>query len=263
MVSVRSVIAAVLSITVLAAPTPVASQSTGSISGRVTGRNMSAPPPNTRVEIRNTSGTLITEVTPDSQGNYTTGQLNSGSYKISAAAVTGYVRTYYPGAYSAAQAGTVRVDAGVNTPNIDISLPEGGSITGMTLNDSNGTPVGVVSVHAVFVAPAGSYTITGVSSGFFNTGAYNIELPSGRYRLYAVSTGATGVGLQPNYYNNQPTFDAADIIEVTNGSAQRIDFRMKSASQAPPTPVATTQPQPSITPAPGMIARAYLPLLRK
>jgi hypothetical protein len=146
-------------------------------------------------------------------GSYTIPNLAPGNYEVSADAF-GFATEYYNNVYDSSGATMVTVTDLTNTPNIDITMGPGGSISGVVKNGS-GNPISGVLVLA-----------SGNSSGSGLTGA------DGSYTMaslapgnYEVSTFASGFVTE--YYNNVYDSSAATQVVVTDlTDTPNIDFTL-------------------------------------
>ena len=130
----------------------------------------------------------------------------------------GLVREFYNGTSEWSQAASVTVTAGNTTAAVDFSLASGGSISGVVLKTSDGTPVANADVWVddydggggggTHTAADGTYTITGLASG--------------DYRVHA-----EGKGLAGEFYDNTADWGQAARVTVTAGqTTSAINFSM-------------------------------------
>jgi protocatechuate 3,4-dioxygenase beta subunit len=146
-------------------------------------------------------------------GVYTISGVPAGSYKVqfsSCGPGGNFLTEYYNDRPDFASADAVVVVGGQTTQNIDAALASGGSITG----------------HVT--GPAGqdlSGICVNVLSGEFNTAGSATTNGSGLYTVSGLSTGSYKVRFSPcgsgnflvEFYNDKPTFAAADSVSVTTG----------------------------------------------
>jgi uncharacterized repeat protein (TIGR01451 family) len=122
----------------------------------------------------------------DGEGNYIIQGLPDGRYRIGAEA-GGHVRRFYDNTPRHGQSAPVEVTAGQTTSGINFSLEQGGTISG-TVTDSQGNPLGGVSIECDAVGSAYSHGAETDSNGIYTlTG-----LPFGTYRLLSPSSGRWG-----------------------------------------------------------------------
>ena len=143
-----------------------------------------------------------------SDGSYTLDRLPTGEYTVgfqSNALPPHYVPDFFGGAPTAAGAHGVAVTAGSNTPNVNVHLTGGATLTGTVTDDANAPIAGVeVTLYdsaGDFVAGAvtgadGTFALTGVAGGSYRLGFAPVSSP------FPMSPG-------PNYL---PTYDGADTL---------------------------------------------------
>ncbi len=145
----------------------------GAVSGRITNKS-GGPAAGVTVHLLSSGNVVGTGVTV-SDGTYTTSGVGAGSYVVQAVAHgTPYIGGYYYNAAGIDTATPVAVLSGAVTPNINFSLGDAGSISGV-IKDSNGAPVvgaTVVTVGASYdtqatTGPDGSYTLLGMDTGSY------------------------------------------------------------------------------------------------
>jgi uncharacterized repeat protein (TIGR01451 family) len=152
----------------------------------------------------------------DSDGSYTIAGLGTADYRVDVNC-DGYVGEYYDDVRTSNDASPVHVVEGQNTEGIDFSLESGGSISG-TVRDSLGDPIEDITVRAYYepdwnmngsdeTDAEGNYEITGLE------GAYIVQTDSDEYA--------------DEYYDNKPSEDQADTVNVDSGQAvSGIDFSL-------------------------------------
>jgi protocatechuate 3,4-dioxygenase beta subunit len=183
----------------------------GSISGRIT--DDSGNPLSGNIIVYDSQWNYVRYGYSDSSGYYTAyGPLPTGSYYVRAEHFYGSenLPTYYGNTIEQANALLVGVTVGQDTPNIDISLIKGGSISGVITDESSGSPVrgiGVTAYDAQWV-----YTR---SSSTDSDGRYKITaLTAGDYYLEATDNSGKYFD---EYYNNKTTRETADTVSVALG----------------------------------------------
>ena len=191
----------------------------GSISGTISRASDGTPVANADVwaNVYDGGGGGGTRTAAD--GTYTIAGLAAGDYRVQVhLGTTNLSGEFYDGTSDWSQAARVTVTAGQTTASIDFSLDSGGSISGVVLKDSDGTPVSNADVWAesyeccggngTRTASDGSYTITGLKPGDY------------RVQVYIDRQGLAG-----EFYNNTPDWDKADRVTVSAGqTTASVDF---------------------------------------
>ena len=155
----------------------------------------------------------------DSNGNYVIEGLNTGDYRVQVRADQhGLVGNFFPTTTDWAQASRVTVGAGTTTPNIDFTLPGGGSISGNVTESDGVTPIANANVSAFGTAGWGHGQTDG--NGDYSIGG----LASGDYRVEA---DAADRGFVREFYDNTVDFNSATLVAVTAGAdSPNIDFAL-------------------------------------
>lgn len=150
--------------------------------------------------------------TTQTDGSYTLPGLPTGSYKLQISGNgTGYVSQFYNNKPSLLLADVIAVTAGSTTGNINITLVQGGAISGRVTNLS-GSGVAGVSVYASDAAGgSGSGSANTQSDGTFTI----VGLSAGSYRL---QYNGNSTGYVSQWYNNKPSSLLANLIAVAGGS---------------------------------------------
>ena len=150
------VIVAILSIA--AVPAPAGAELVGSLSGTV--RAAGVPVANAWVTVTPVTPTggwagRPVQATTDRDGRYEISDLYASHVKIQvrAPSFSGLASAYWPGAYSFAGAGTLRVSSSGSTADVD--LPVSGSISGRVVDADTGDPIAGAVVVANVDAPPG------------------------------------------------------------------------------------------------------------
>ncbi len=136
----------------------------------------------------------------------------------------GYVTEYYDNAPDAASATRVRVDAAAPVAtNIDFSLGEGGSITGVVREAGSSTAVAHATVWVIPQATGGNANSAGVQAVSDAQGVYRITgLATGNYLVTARAE-----GYAQQFYNGVADQALATQVAVVNGqSTTGIDFAL-------------------------------------
>lgn len=190
--------------------------------------------------------------TTGSDGKYALGGLPNGSYVVEFwATYLGYVRQYFNGAASFADADEVVIAGGGTVTGVNAELEQGGGIAGRVVDAVTGAGIEEAGVCAftpsVFGGCAvtdssGNYTIQGVASG-----------------SYKVEFWAEFLDYETRYYNEQSSFGSANFVDVVapNTTAginarlskpashvvpRRLPTVSTPAISAPPVPVAKRKP---------------------
>ena len=171
----------------------------GSISGRVTRDLDGAGIPGVRMDLYDSSWTLLNVTTvTNSSGYYTLGGILVGSYYVKTVNQMGYQDEYFDNSVTAGGATPVSVAVFTDTPNIDFSLgvASGGTISGRVTRDSDGAGLPGVEVE-VFDSQRNRLTSAFTdASGNYTVGV----LPPGNY--YVVTSNQQGY--IDEYFSNFP-----------------------------------------------------------
>ena len=166
----------------------------------------------------------------DGAGHYTLRALQTGSYKVefypgyicggpSSCSSQNYVRQFYDGKGSWAQADAVSVTVGTTTSGIDAEMHEGGLITGSVTDAVTHEPVEYLEVCA-FEHGAGRGGL--VRCGYTNSsGTYSINgLATASYDVVfrVNSEFYSPLNYAPQYYNGSSSRASANPVSVTEGS---------------------------------------------
>jgi hypothetical protein len=202
----------------------------GRISGTVRDVN-NAPLANVNVEVHDSNGNNIDEVSTDASGNFITSGLPSGTYYVGTKNALGLVDYVWNnllcarGFCNQTQGTPVSVTVGSTTSGINFVLPPGYKISGTVTAAAGGTPLqGVfVSLNNSVGGPVGG-AITD-ASGAFTTGA----LPPGTYYANAFQNGYVS-----QIYNHLscptcPITNGTPIV-VLNHAITGIDFPLLLAT---------------------------------
>jgi len=190
----------------------------GQISGTVTNGMTGAPAAGVYVTALDSSGEQWSSTTTDGNGNYTLPGLSpSASYRVEFSPPSGspLASEFYPSGATVQNATPVSVTVGQTTPNIDETLSEGGSISGVVTDAATGYPIGGVRVMITDGAGAAVY-FNEFSPYTEPDGSYDVtNLPPGSYKVEFSSEGALGF----QYYKNASTLSAATAVTVSAGQA--------------------------------------------
>ncbi len=176
----------------------------GTITGKVTDQN-GTPVAGASVNANPAGSCCMQPVTTAADGTYTI-QAPVGTYRL-LVSKTGFGPRYYGGASDERGGFDVIVSSAQTTPNIDVSLEPGGTITG-TIRDTSNAAVAGATVYAQDVV--GGFTQPVQSTG---GGAYAIhDLAPGTYLMTAWAPGHSGA-----YYPNSYTQAGATALTVVSG----------------------------------------------
>ena len=214
----------------------------GQIYGTVTDASTDAPVSGIWVYAMTTDGQFVTSAPTNSQGAYSIGGLNTGSYSVefyAPSSTQNYLPQYYSNKTTLQGADAISVTAGQAATGINAAMQPGGQITGTITSSTTGNPIAGVQV-----------TASGSSAYFATTdtnGGYTLnKLPTGSYQLYF--SDPAGLHL-PQYYNNKTSSSTADQVPVTAGqTTSAINVSMAPAGRITGTiaDVETTAPIPGI-----------------
>lgn len=156
-------------------------------------------------------GNYVNDVNTASDGTYDLNGLGTGDYRLQFEDYSGtYLTQYYNGEPSLDAADAVAVTAGSTTSPIDATLDLSGQITG-TVTNAGDTDLANIEVTAY---DAGGNEVADVNTA--SDGSYDVNgLVTGDYRLQFQDGSGTYL---TQYFDNEPSLDAADTVAVTAGS---------------------------------------------
>ncbi len=185
-----------------------AMQPAGQITGTVTSAATKAPLRGIEVTALTLGGIPVASESTNSNGRYTVSGLAGGSYKVEFSGGS-YLRQYYSGKFSLAEAEGVPVTGGSFTPGVDAAMYLPSQISGTVTNAATKAPIEHIEVTVLtstgsFVASAltdasGEYSVSGLAGG-----SYKVEFSAGEY----------GGGWATQYYNDKSSQDEADLVSV-------------------------------------------------
>jgi hypothetical protein len=210
-------------------PLPAAGQTSGAISGTVTETGTSTPLDGIMVYafIPGTSGGFPLFAFADEYGDYTITGLDEGEYVVLAySSGMNYVAEYYDDTIHYAEADTVSVTAGENTPNIDFELSPGGMISG-TVTDSSGAGISNIQISA-YSSCYGTYLNSARPDA---EGAYTIMgLPAGSVYLQTMNDPFGSTGYVEEWYEDAVFCEDATPVTVSIGvTTEGIDLQVEPA----------------------------------
>ena len=200
----------------------------GTISGNVTDSTTGLPVIDARVEVivyESLSGWWLHygDGRTDASGNYTTSAVPTGEYGVRVKADGCYINEWYPGTYNQNDATRVSVNATDDTPNINFSLEEGGTISGRVLDSDTGLPVIGARVEAIVYESLFEHHLHYGDGHADASGNYTTSgLPPGQYALRAKTD-----GYATKWYDDTYSKDEATSVEVTDlGDIPGKDFTL-------------------------------------
>ena len=173
-----------------------------------------------------------------SGGGYDLGGLAAGTYRVEFNDGSGvYLTQCYDGKADLDLATDVVVSAGVTKQDINATLVLAGDITGTVTNASHS---GLENIDVTAYQSDGSGGWNYVNDVYTaSDGSYDLGgLVTGEYRLAFYDESGSGYATQ--YYDNQPSLDAADDVAVTAGattSGRNATLAIPGSDTTPPTTV--------------------------
>jgi hypothetical protein len=160
----------------------------------------------------------------NSNGSYMIKGLPPGNYRVHTEGVP-YAGEFYNSRSTQGTADQVVVSAGHNTPNINFTLDEGGTITGHVFDEETGKPLLEIDLWAFL--PDGNLAALHDPTSY--DGSYKIILKPGEYLIW---TGGPllGYGYVPEWYDNAHEMSGATLVTVTlHQETSGIDFYLARA----------------------------------
>ena len=189
----------------------------GTITGHITAVDGGAPLEDVYADVYSSTGNdWVAYDTTDATGAYTVTGLPAGSYKVefdpdSSGAAFVYITEYYNDKATLALADPLSVAAGAVVSGIDAALARGGQFTGLVTAADGGAPLEEVDI-AVYDS-LGSWKGSGTTDA---SGAYITSgLATGSYKLKFSTEYGLSLDYLDEYYNDKPTFTAADPAALT------------------------------------------------
>jgi hypothetical protein len=169
----------------------------------------------------------------DPEGHYLINSLPTGSYKVqfSVEGSPNYIRQFYPGRSTGAEAANVAVTAGVLTAGIDDALHEGVQITGRITEAGSGQPLAWIVACAL--DPLTEAVVECGGSDPLDDHRYSIAgLPLGSYVVgFSISEQELGTEINPDgyvrqYYRDRPAFGEANPVGGAAGLYSGVDAHL-------------------------------------
>ncbi|MFC2004948.1 carboxypeptidase regulatory-like domain-containing protein [Chloroflexota bacterium] len=152
----------------------------------------------------------VTSTRGNADGSYTFKNLASGSYIVQARA-PGYVKEWYAGASSSDEATPVSVTAPDDTPNINFTLQQGGSISGTAYRESDNATIANLHIQVFDAITDEHFASTDTDS----SGNYTLSgLPAGSYKVRTRAS-ENDLSYLDEWYNNKNSQDEATPVSVT------------------------------------------------
>jgi hypothetical protein len=213
-------VAAGVTTTVDAALTPGAV-----VRGTITAQGSGVPLEDITVTLYDApSGDYVTSVSSDATGVYRIGSRAAGSYKLYFYDNDGlYLSEYYNDQPDQDSANPVHLTAGVTT-TVDAALTPAGVVKGQVVAEDGGAPLDGIRTN-VYEADTDRYLTSDTTNA---AGVYRVgSLPSGTYKLRFYDYEGTYLA---EYYDDQPTLDSADRVDVTAGVTTTVDAALTRAA---------------------------------
>jgi hypothetical protein len=148
----------------------------GVVTGRVYDSVVTTPMADAYVEVVDADGYLVASTTADTEGVYAI-YVPVGTHKVTASGPDGTHLDGWHGGTSLADATLVPVASGVRTPDIDITVSDGATISGR-VTDHDGTALAGIDVYATSEGElypgwmsstdaSGTYAVTGLAPGSY------------------------------------------------------------------------------------------------
>lgn len=179
------------------------------ISGTVTDAATHNGIADTGVTVYDALGNVAGTASTDADGNYSVTGLAAGNYRLAFAHST-YTSQYYDGASSLADASQVSASAGVTTTGIDAALVALGGLSGTVTDGASHAALPNIAV-TVYSANGDVVATTTTDAN----GAYTVShLEAGQDKVRFSDPGSF---YATQYYNGEPSLDAADPVTIADG----------------------------------------------
>jgi hypothetical protein len=186
----------------------------GSLSGTVTAADTGLPLGDVAAIVYDATGEHVASDTVDSSGQYEVTGLPSGQYRLyfdptSQGAGCGYQPEWYGDKASLDTADPVAVTAPGVTANVDAALARGSALLGRVVDAVGARPMGNVSA---LVYDASGRVVAEGATNFLGHYLTFPALPSGAYRVRFTDGDQGSID---EYFNDQLTWDTAEVVSVT------------------------------------------------
>jgi hypothetical protein len=190
----------------------------GSISGFVYASDGVTPIPNINLVAGIVTGDFVEGFGDHSKsdGSYLIEGIPPGTYtvRIGREMVNWYAGEFYDAKLTCNTADQVVVSEGSNTPNINFTLDEGGSITGHVFDEDTGEPLEDIELFACL--PDGDCCTTPIAMTSYD-GSYKFVLKPGEYLIGTGTESFHVLGYKyvPEWYGNAYDWSNAALVNVT------------------------------------------------
>jgi hypothetical protein len=188
----------------------------GSISGFVYASDGVTPIPHVSLWADTVTGEFLEGFNGNSgyNGSYIIEGILPGQYTVRIDDTPNwYAGEYYDSKYAHGTADYIVVNAGSNTPDINFTLDEGGSVTGHVFDEDTGEPVEGLHLFASLPDGDGTAPIAGTSYD----GSYKFVLKPGEYLIGTGDEPSSVLGYKyvPGWYENAHDMSNATLVNVT------------------------------------------------
>lgn len=159
----------------------------------------------------------------DSDGNYSL-NVRAGTYKVrfrQSPSEGFYAHQWYDDRSNPVTADLVTVKGFRTITNIDAQLEIGGTIFGRVTDASK---VAIADVYVSAMDSNSSRWIYGLNTD--SNGNYSFNLPAGTYKVYFSPLPSSGYNA-PEWFNNKPNSQAADLVTVTPQTTSNINAQLE------------------------------------
>jgi hypothetical protein len=165
----------------------------------------------------------------DDDGFYELAGLEAGTYRVKFSnSGANFIEKYLPESYddvaTTDEAEDIVVVDGATVSDIDAELVRPG-VLGGTVTNKSGDPLDNIEVQAFADTEPGSGVVWAAVNDFTVTdvlGSYQMNLPSGDYRLFFSNRPGSEAVYLPEYYDNAQSLAAAPDVRVTNETTTTI-----------------------------------------
>ncbi len=196
----------------------------GTISGHIYQNDGITPVPNLHIYAEDyDTGQKVGSANTDQDGSYAITGLYSGKYRVKACASCSgmqFIDEFYDNVYDYGSAEPISVVAKQDTPGIDFTLEEGGTISGR-VTASDGQPIPNVCVGANdALCEKGSWYTTETDEN----GNYSIPVPQGDYYIDINASCHTPESYSGEWWNSgDGTTDCNEAVSVSAGIGEIVE----------------------------------------